>query len=275
MSGASRRIAVGVEYDGTRYAGWQAQRERLTVQAEVERALGAVAAHPVTVVCAGRTDAGVHASGQVAHFDTSAVRPLHGWVLGANRHLPTDVALRWAASVADDFHARYSAIARTYRYLILHSRTRPVLLHARVCHVRAPLDAPRMHEAAQALVGEHDFSAFRSADCQAPSAVRRLEAIQVLAHGPFVTIEVTANAFLHHMVRNIAGALLAVGAGDRPPAWVATVLAGRDRGHGGITAPAAGLYLVDVRYPDNVRLPDLAGLQPSAMIAGLIAGWTQ
>lgn len=273
MSDATARIAVGIEYEGSRYAGWQAQPGLLTIQGELERALSRVADHPLAVACAGRTDAGVHASGQVAHFDTSATRAPHGWVLGANSYLPADIALRWATPVAPGFHARYSALARSYRYLIVQGRTRPALLHGRVCHVRLALDAQRMHDAARPLVGEHDFSAFRGADCQARTAIRRIDDLRVVAHGPFVVIEVTANAFLHHMVRNISGALLAVGSGERPPEWVAEVLATRDRRAAGITAPAAGLYLVSVRYPVSAGLPALAAPEPSAMIAGLAAGW--
>ncbi|MBM5812012.1 MAG: tRNA pseudouridine(38-40) synthase TruA [Gammaproteobacteria bacterium] len=273
MSDAAARIAVGIEYEGSRYAGWQAQPGLLTIQGEIERALARIADHPVAVVCAGRTDAGVHASGQVAHFDTSALRPPHGWVLGANSHLPAAIALRWATPIESGFHARYSALARSYRYLIVQGRTRPALLHGRVCHLRATLDAERMQAAGRHLIGEHDFSAFRGADCQSRSPIRRVDEIRVVATGPFVVIEVTANAFLHHMVRNISGTLIAVGSGERPPEWVAEVLATRDRRAAGVTAPAAGLYLVSVRYPDGAGLPPLAARQPSAMIAGLAAGW--
>jgi tRNA pseudouridine38-40 synthase len=263
----TQRIAVGVEYDGGRYAGWQRQAEAVSVQAELERALGSVADHPVTVTCGGRTDAGVHALGQVAHFDTRSRRAMRGWALGANRLLPADIAVTWAAPVPAGFHARYSALARTYRYVILNRAVRPALLRRRVCWVHRPLDAGVMHAAAQCLVGEHDFSAFRAAECQSRTATRRLERIAVARHDDTVFIEVKANAFLHHMVRNVAGSLIAVGTGDRPAAWLGDVLAGRDRRLAGITAPASGLYFLRIDYPGEFRLP-VPPAGPWAMIAG-------
>ncbi len=268
MNAAVRRIAVGLEYDGTRFAGWQAQPGLPTIQESLQQALSAVADHPVTAIAAGRTDAGVHAAGQVAHFETSAERPVRGWVLGANSHLPPDIAVNWAMVVDRGFHARHTALARSYRYCILRRATRPALLRDRVCWVRAPLDVRAMHEAAQVLVGEHDFTSFRSADCQSPTAVRHVDAITVTGDGPLTTIEVSANAFLQHMVRNIVGTLMQVGAGERPPSWVAETLAARDRSRAGITAPACGLTLWRVRYPMSLQIPELAGSRPSAMIAG-------
>jgi tRNA pseudouridine38-40 synthase len=260
------RLAVGIEYAGTRYAGWQRQPTAPSVQAEVERALALVADHPLTVTCAGRTDAGVHALGQVAHFDTEAARPLHGWVCGANGHLPADVAIAWAAVVGADFHARYAARSRTYRYLILNRPTRAPLAADRAWLVHTALDALCMHAAAQALVGEHDFSAFRAAECQAPLPVRRLERITVERHGARLVVEVAANAFLHHMVRNIVGSLVRVGEGARPREWLADVLASRDRRSAGPTAPAAGLYLAAVEYAPEHRLPSPGATADSAMI---------
>ena len=260
------RLAVGIEYAGTRYAGWQRQDHAPSVQAEVERALGVVADAPVAVVCAGRTDAGVHALDQVVHFDTDAVRPLRGWVLGANVELPSDIALGWAAPVAADFHARYSALARTYRYLVLNRPTRSPLAAQRVCQWRTPLDAARMHGALQALVGEHDFSAFRAAECQAQVPVRRVARISVRRDGDLVVFEVTANAFLHHMVRNIVGSALPVGEGARPGAWLAELLAGRERRVAGPTAPPGGLYLAAVEYAPAAGLPRRAAPGLSAMI---------
>jgi tRNA pseudouridine38-40 synthase len=260
------RLAVGIEYAGTHYAGWQRQEHAPSVQAEVERALGTVAAHSVAVVCAGRTDAGVHALGQVAHFDTAAARPLRGWLLGANAELPSDVALGWVAEVAGDFHARYSALARTYRYLVLNRPTRAPLAFERACQWRAPLDAARMHEALQVLVGEHDFSAFRAAECQSQLPVRRLTQIAVRREGELVEFEVTANAFLHHMVRNIVGSALAVGTGERDAAWLAELLARRDRRAAGPTAPPGGLYLAAVEYPAAAGIPRRAPRGLSAMI---------
>ncbi len=251
------RIALGVEYHGGSFAGWQAQRTAglLTVQETLESALERVAAHPVTTTCAGRTDAGVHATGQVVHFDTDAERPLRAWVLGANAVLPRGVSVQWARVVAAAFHARFSAECRRYRYLILTRSQRPALLAGTVCHERRALDVDRMHEAAQSLLGERDFSAFRAAGCQSRTPMRRIERIRVERERDLVVIDVTANAFLLHMVRNIAGSLLAIGRGDRPVDWLAEVLAGRDRRHAGITAPAHGLYLVEVGYAAHWGLP--------------------
>jgi len=252
------RIAVGIEYDGSAYAGWQSQARLRTVQQVAERALGAVADQPVSLVSAGRTDAGVHACGQVAHFDTRAVRSGRSWVLGANSELPGDVSVSWAREVPAHFHARYSAEARTYRYLITNRLARPALAASRAAWVHRPLDHERMSQAAVALEGEHDFSAFRAAECQARSPVRRLERIGVERRGDWIVIEATANAFLHHMMRNIAGLLIEIGKADAPVAWAAEVLAGRDRRRNAATAPAAGLYLLSVRYPAAFGLPAVA-----------------
>jgi len=249
------RVALGIEYDGAAYAGWQKQASLRTLQEVTEKALAIIAAEAVSLTCAGRTDAGVHAHGQVAHFDTQALRSPRSWVLGANTELPRDVSVSWAMAVPAHFHARYCAEARTYRYLIANRLSRPALLAARAAWVHKPLDHERMGEAAQALVGEHDFSAFRAAECQAKSPIRRLERISVERRGDWVSIEVTANAFLHHMVRNIAGLLIAIGKADAPAARVQQVLAGRDRTRNAATAPAAGLYLQSVRYPAAFALP--------------------
>ncbi len=249
------RIAIGIEYDGSAYAGWQTQPTAPSIQQSSERALSRIAAAPVTLTCAGRTDAGVHAIGQVAHFDTEAERTPRSWVLGANSELPADVSLTFAQPVPGHFHARYSAEARIYRYLILNRGTRPALWAHRAAWVHRPLDADAMARAAASLQGEHDFSAFRAAECQAKTAVRRLECLSVQRRGDFVIIEATANAFLHHMVRNLAGLLIAIGRGDAPPAWAAQVLQGRDRTRAAATAPAAGLYLKAVRYPAVFALP--------------------
>jgi tRNA pseudouridine38-40 synthase len=262
------RIAVGLEYEGTRYAGWQSQRSAQSVQVLAESALGKVADAGVTLVCAGRTDAGVHARGQVAHFDTDAVRTMRAWTLGANSELPRDISIAWAWPAPAHFHARYSAEARTYRYLILNRASRSGLTAHRATWIHRPLDAQHMAEAAAALEGEHDFSAFRAAECQAKSPVRRMERLAVARSGDWVAIEATANAFLHHMVRNIAGLLIRIGKGDAPPVWAAEVLAGRDRRLSAATAPADGLYLWRVRYPAAFALPEAHATENAIIGAG-------
>lgn len=250
-----RRYAAVVEYDGAGFAGWQRQRHADTVQQVVEEALGAVAAHPVEVVCAGRTDAGVHALHQVIHFDSHASRANIAWIRGANSHLPGSVRLLWANEVPLDFHARFKAQQRAYRYVIASRAVRPALQRQQVAWTYKPLDAERMHAAGQLLVGEHDFSSFRAAECQAKHARRRVSRLSVLRRGDYLYLDIEANAFLHHMVRNIAGVLMAVGAGEQPVDWVGDVLAARDRRLAGVTAPPQGLYLVGVTYPDHYGLP--------------------
>ena len=260
------RLAVGIEYAGTGYAGWQRQVGARTVQGEIERALTAIACHPVTVQCAGRTDAGVHALGQVAHFDTDATRPLRGWLLGTNGELPPDIAISFVKPVAPEFNARYRALARTYRYLILNRSTRAPLLSDRAYWRHGALDAERMHAALQALLGCHDFSAFRAAECQALKPTRDVRRISVTRQGDLIHLEITANAFLHHMVRNIVGSAIQVGEGSRPPEWIGEVLTGRDRRHAGPTAPPGGLYFARVEYAPEHGLPAPAGDGLSAMI---------
>jgi tRNA pseudouridine38-40 synthase len=269
------RIAVGLEYDGRAYSGWQFQPGLKTLQDEVQRALGRVADSPVECACAGRTDAGVHALAQVAHFDSDAPRSERAWRLGANTYLPPDVSIVWVREVPDHFHARYSALSRSYRYLILNRDSRPGLAGGRATWERRPLDTARMHDAAQVLVGEHDFSAFRAIECQAKSPMRRVERLAVTRQGEWVAVEITANAFLHHMVRNVTGLLMAVGHGDSPVERVATVLASRDRKTNAATAPPDGLYLTSVQYPPEFGLPapvgstDTGNLSQSAMIGRL------
>lgn len=253
------RIAIGLEYDGSRFHGWQLQDGVSSVQQQVEEALSHVAGHGVRVHCAGRTDAGVHALCQVVHFDTEALRPMRGWMLGTNANLTDDVAVLWAQQVRADFHARFSAVGRAYRYLILNRAPRPGLLAHRVTWVRRPLDADLMHAAGQALVGTHDFSAFRAQGCQAKSPVRTLTRLEVRRQGDYVELAVSANAFLHHMVRNIAGVLIAIGQGDAPPRWAGEVLVGGDRTLGGVTAPSDGLYFAAVDYPAAYALPACGG----------------
>ena len=249
------RIALGIEYDGTDFFGWQRLTEGPSVQRRLEQALSKVAAHPVEVSCAGRTDAGVHGRCQVVHFDTQAQRDMHGWVLGACSNLPTSVAVLWAQPVLDSFHARFSARSRRYRYHILNRPVRAALDARYVTWERLPLDASRMHMAGQALLGAHDFSAFRALSCQAPHPRRTVLAVDVRREGEHVVIEIEANAFLHHMVRNIVGSLLMIGRGDRPVEWLGQLLAGRDRQVAGPTALASGLTFMGPRYESHWGLP--------------------
>lgn len=253
------RIALGLEYDGNGFAGWQSQASGNTVQDVLERALGFVAGEAVRTHCAGRTDAGVHAKEQVVHFDTQAVRPLSAWVRGVNAHLPARVSVLWAREVAADFHARYSARARRYRYLLLDRGARPGLWHGKVGWCHRPLDVEAMCEAAAALVGEHDFSAFRSAECQARSPVKTIFYFTVERRGELVVCECAANAFLHHMVRNIVGALVYVGLKRQPPEWIDELLAAKDRTRAAPTFAASGLYLVGVDYDPVWGLPTATG----------------
>jgi len=258
------KIALGLEYDGAAFSGWQTQRHARTVQACLEEALSKVADHPVTTWCAGRTDAGVHATGQVVHFETHAVRSLRSWVLGTNANLPREVAVRWAVEVPQDFNARFSATARAYRYVILNQPTRVALWARRATWELKPLDAARMNTAAQALVGEHDFSSFRAAGCQASHPVRTVHRIAIRREDSKVILDVEANAFLQHMVRNPTGALLEIGRGERPVDWIDALLAARDRTRAGVTAPPDGLYLIRVEYPPHFGIPtsDSSGLAP-------------
>jgi tRNA pseudouridine38-40 synthase len=251
---STERIALGVEYDGTAFCGWQVQPRVRTVQETLEAALSRVADHPVRLQCAGRTDAGVHALEQVVHFDTTATRTERAWVLGSNVNLPGDCAVSWAQPVQRDFHARFSACARHYRYRILTRPTRSALERDRALWVHRPLDLGRMQEAAVALVGEHDFSSFRALGCQAKSPVRRVHYLELEAAAGGIELSVGANGFLHHMVRNIVGVLLAIGRCEAAVDWTQELLAVRDRTRGGVTAPPQGLYFVRVDYPAEFGL---------------------
>lgn len=253
------RIAMGLEYDGTAFHGWQLQDEARTVQAVVEAAVARVADHPVRVHCAGRTDRGVHAEEQVIHFDTPSRRAERSWVLGTNVNLPPDVAVSWARPVDPTFHARFSAIARHYRYRILCRPTRSPLARDRAVWMHQDLDLERMREAAAFLVGEHDFSSFRALGCQAKSPVRRVFYCDWVREGELLELRIGANGFLHHMVRNIVGVLTAIGRGEADPVWVAELLAIRDRTRGGVTAPPQGLYFVRADYPAAFALPQRGG----------------
>ncbi len=252
------KISLGIEYDGSAFCGWQVQQGVDTVQQAVEKAISKVAAHPVTVVCAGRTDTGVHASGQVVHFESDAPRDMRAWVFGANANLPKQVSVVWAQPVDNDFHARFSATRRRYRYVIFNRAVRPTFLAWRTAWEFRPLDEARMAQAARHLVGEHDFSSYRALACQAKSPVRCVHSLEVSREGQLVFIDIEANAFLHHMVRNIAGVLMDIGAGKHDPDWAREVLEARDRTLGGVTAPPHGLYLVHVTYPKKFDLPGVS-----------------
>jgi tRNA pseudouridine38-40 synthase len=252
-----QRIAIGIEYDGSGFHGWQSQQPGVrTVQSELEAALTHVADQPISLVCAGRTDAAVHASGQVAHFDTSASRTDRSWVLGANSRLPPEIRIHWATGVDRQFHARFGAIERRYRYIILNRQVASALLRNQVTWIRRPLDDQAMAAAACRMIGEHDFNSFRSTACQAHSSVRRVIQADIWRSGDSIYFDVAANGFLHHMVRNMVGVLLEVGWGERPAKWVDELLMVRDRTCAGVTAPPNGLYLVSVIYDhDHYTLP--------------------
>lgn len=250
-----QRIALGIEYDGSRFLGWQWQRGQRTVQAELEAALTRVADQSVSVLCAGRTDAGVHALEQVVHFETSVVRDCKAWLMGGNVHLPADVRITWAKPVVPDFHARYSAIARFYRYIILNRPTKSALQPTQMTWCYYPLDAERMQVAAQYLLGEHDFSSFRAQGCQSVSPNRYLYFINVRREQEQVVIDISANAFLHHMVRNIVGVLMEIGMHKKPITWTQELLRVKDRRQAAMTASPCGLYLGGVFYPEHFGLP--------------------
>ena len=249
------RLALGIEYNGAPYHGWQRQQTVASVQQHVEEALTQIANEPIKVVCAGRTDAGVHATCQVVHFDTQSERPNRAWTVGINRYLPDSIAIKWVKSIDEEFHARFSATARRYRYVIYNNRLRNSILAKGVTHVHSELDHNLMHEAAQHLLGRHDFSAFRAVNCQANTPVRDMSNINVSRFGDYIVIDVKANAFLHHMVRNITGSLLAIGNKDKPTIWMKTLLQGKDRTKASATAKPNGLYLVHVTYPEIFELP--------------------
>lgn len=252
----TQRIALGIEYDGSQFKGYQMQAHGTrTVQELLQQALSKIANHPVSVTCAGRTDTGVHATAQVVHFDTAANREQKAWVMGVNTELPDDIAVHWAIDVPDDFSARFSATRRSYRYIIRNSPARPAINNHRVVWIYDDLNAEAMHDSAQALIGAHDFSSFRSSQCQAKHANRVMHSITVSRDKEHIYIDVIANAFLHHMVRNIVGSLLSVGRGVKPVEYMAELLALKDRKQAGITSVASGLYLVAVEYPAEYGLP--------------------
>ncbi len=252
------RIALGVEYKGSRYSGFQRQKDGVpSIQEALERALSRVAGgQPIALRCAGRTDALVHASGQVVHFDTSVQRTEHAWVMGANANLPPDISVTWAKPMSMDFDARFSAQARRYRYVIYNDQIRPAHLAEEVTWNHRPLDIARMRDAARTFIGTHDFSAFRAQQCQAKSPIKTVHHLEVLQSGKFVVLDIRADAFLHHMVRNIAGVLMTIGAAERSVDWAREVLESRERRKGGVTAHPYGLYLIQVDYPPQFQLPE-------------------
>jgi len=249
------RIALGLEYDGAPFHGWQSQADGNGVQDALERALTEVAGTRVAAVAAGRTDAGVHATMQVAHFDCPVARPESAWVRGVNSSLPESIAVRWSLEVPEEFHARFSATGRHYTYLLLDRAVRPALLAQRVGWYHRPLAVEAMRRAAEALIGKHDFSAFRAAECQARSPLKTLDRIEIAREDDMIRFDLHADAFLQHMVRNIVGALVYVGSGRQPASWVREVLEGRDRTRGAPTFSAAGLYLTGIDYPAHWNLP--------------------
>lgn len=253
------RIALGIEYNGTNYYGWQQQDSLLTVQSQVESAISKVADQPIKVVCAGRTDVGVHASGQVVHFDTTAKRQIDAWIFGVNCYLPKDICVKWAVNVDESFHARFSAFARQYNYIIYNQKTRPAISANQVAWHFVPLDVEPMQEAAQYLLGERDFSSFRSSSCQSNSPMRNVHHLNVMRHNDLIIIDIKANAFLQHMVRNIAGLLINIGEGKHAPKWAEEVLVKRDRRLAAHAAAACGLYLTNVYYPSKFQFPEEAG----------------
>ena len=256
------RIAIGIAYRGAGLNGWQSQPGGNTVQDHLERALSEIAGERINVIGAGRTDAGVHAVAQVAHFDTTAVRPASAWIRGANSFLPSSISVEWASPAAEEFHARYSAITRSYRYVLYNHPVRPAVLADLVGWFPLPLNLKQMQRAAECVPGEHDFSSFRSAECQAKSPVRLVERAQVRACGPYVLFDFTANAFLHHMVRNLVGCLVYVGKGEHPPEWIAELIAARDRRLAAPTIAASGLYLSQVCYAERWGLPAFPRILP-------------
>jgi len=256
------RIAIGISYCGTGLQGWQSQPSGNTVQDHLQRAVSEIAGERIEVTGAGRTDAGVHASAQVAHFETGAARPQSAWVRGVNSLVPPSIAVQWATAIREDFHARYSAMSRTYRYVLYNHPVRPALLGGLVGWFHLPLDAGKMRCAAQCLLGEHDFSSFRSSDCQARNPVRTMEEVRITSMGPYLMLEFRANAFLHHMVRNLVGCLVLVGKGERSPQWLAGLVTARDRRQAAPTFAPEGLYLSQVRYDSIWGLPEFPQVMP-------------
>jgi tRNA pseudouridine38-40 synthase len=252
----TKKVVLVVEYNGSAYKGWQAQKFGVpSVQENLEKALAVITNHPVKVICAGRTDSGVHASAQVVHFETDVERNERAWTLGVNTYLPPDISVVAASNVADDFHARFSAISRRYRYVIYCSDLRPAILAKGVTWTYKKLNVDAMKKAAEIFLGTHDFTSFRAVGCQANTPIRTVLNFDVRQLGHYIVLDIRANAFLHHMIRNFAGVLMTIGAGEKPVSWSKQVLDAKDRCQGGITAPPDGLYFVDAQYPDVFNVP--------------------
>jgi tRNA pseudouridine38-40 synthase len=262
------RIALGIEYDGSGFIGWQSQPSGEGVQDVLESALAVIAGHPIRTICAGRTDTGVHALGQVVHFDTDIERPISAWVRGVNAHLPAQVAVTWATPVDPGFHARFSAYSRSYRYVLLNRPVRPAVMAGRLGWFHAPLNVEAMREAAGILVGTHDFSSFRASECQAKSPVKSMRSVSIVRQDAFIVFDFTANAFLHHMVRNLVGSLVYVGKGKYPPEWLAETLEARNRTLAAPTFEAAGLYFAHVEYEDRWKLPQATRIMSGSFPLG-------
>lgn len=252
------RYALALTYDGSNYHGWQNQPSSSSIQQALEHALSKVADHKVTAICAGRTDSGVHALSQIVHFDTTAVRDIRGWLLGVNTNLPRDVRVQWIQETSEDFHARFSAVSRRYRYIIYNNFIASALLHNQTTWYPQLLDEKIMLQAAQCLIGEHDFTSYRAMACQAHSPVRTIYELNISRQNKFIFIDIKGNGFLHHMIRNIAGVLMSIGSGKRDPIWAQEVLEARDRRAGDVTAPPSGLYFMEVEYPEKFNLPKSA-----------------
>lgn len=250
------KIALGIEYNGCNYYGWQRQSITPTIQESIETALSTIADECIRIHCAGRTDTGVHATQQVIHFETSSIRDTHAWVRGTNSILPKDISVTWALESNDDFHARFSAEQRTYQYLILNRPARPAIFNGLVTWESRPLDFFKMKQASSCFIGQHDFTSYRAVACQANSPIRTVHHLEIDRLEDWIVITLTANAFLHHMVRNIAGVLMTIGLGKKEVNWAAEVLAAKDRTAGGVTAPPDGLYLVNIQYPERFSIPD-------------------
>jgi len=249
------RVALGIEYSGEHYCGWQRQKHSPSIQENLDNVLKNIADQSIKTFCAGRTDTGVHATGQVIHFDIDKPRPTSAWLRGANNQLPNDIAIKWAAEVNNNFHARFSAIDRSYRYVIYNNETPTATLTGKVTWHRRPLQLDLMQHGANELIGKHDFSSFQASSCQANTSIRNITTLKLSQKGKFIFIDITANAFLHHMVRNIVGSLLWIGEERQPPAFMKQILLGLDRTKAPDTAKPTGLYLVRVGYPAEFMLP--------------------